>query len=236
MVKSWEEIQSTLMGCADDHTTFAATVGFARELGFEYCCYALRMPVPIHKPDWAIFNTYPNGWMDHYLTNNFIRSDPTVARGESSLLPIVWSDELFGSSPKLWTEARDFGLNFGLAKSCWLGGGVFGLLSLARSTSAIDFQEVRAIAESLNTLATLTHERMAELLGSQMAPQRLTLLTQREKEVLMWTSEGKTSAEIGQMLDISERTVNFHINNVLRKFDSPNKIQATARAVALGLL
>ncbi len=34
--------------------------------------------------------------------------------------------------------------------------------------------------------------------------------SKREKEILKWTAEGKTSAEIAMILSISENTVNFH--------------------------
>ena len=40
-----------------------------------------------------------------------------------------------------------------------------------------------------------------------------TPLTGRELECLEWVSHGKTSWEIGTILDLSERTVNFHLSN-----------------------
>jgi len=62
------------------------------------------------------------------------------------------------------------------------------------------------------------------------------LLTTRELTVLRWTAAGKTSAEIGIILGISTRTVNFHITTVLTKLDAVNKTQAVVKAVMLGLL
>ena len=38
--------------------------------------------------------------------------------------------------------------------------------------------------------------------------------SKREKEILKWTAEGKTSAEIAIILSISENTVNFHQKNM----------------------
>ncbi|MGN6666559.1 MAG: transcriptional activator protein SolR, partial [Trinickia sp.] len=61
-------------------------------------------------------------------------------------------------------------------------------------------------------------------------------LTPRECEVLCWTGEGKTACEIGQILNISERTVNFHVNNVLLKLNATNKVQAVVKAIAMGLI
>jgi LuxR family quorum-sensing system transcriptional regulator SolR len=54
--------------------------------------------------------------------------------------------------------------------------------------------------------------------------------------VLRWTGEGKTSYEIGKILSISERTVNFHVNNVLSKLAATNKVQAVVKAIATGLI
>jgi LuxR family transcriptional regulator/LuxR family quorum-sensing system transcriptional regulator SolR len=61
-------------------------------------------------------------------------------------------------------------------------------------------------------------------------------LTAREREILHWASEGKTSEIIGAILNISTRTVNFHISNVLTKLVAVNKVQAVAKARTFGLL
>ncbi|MFH4351257.1 LuxR C-terminal-related transcriptional regulator, partial [Acinetobacter baumannii] len=55
-------------------------------------------------------------------------------------------------------------------------------------------------------------------------------------EALRWTAEGKTSAEIAQILGVTERTVNFHLSNSMQKLNVNNKISAAIRAVMLGLL
>jgi len=54
--------------------------------------------------------------------------------------------------------------------------------------------------------------------------------------VLRWTADGKTSSEISCILNIAERTVNFHINNVVAKLNAANKTSAAIKAAMLGLL
>ena len=61
-------------------------------------------------------------------------------------------------------------------------------------------------------------------------------LTEREIMVLRWTAEGKTSGEISSILDITERTVNFHIANAMVKLNAVNKTAAVIRAAMVGLL
>lgn len=62
------------------------------------------------------------------------------------------------------------------------------------------------------------------------------VLTLREKDILRWCSEGKTSEEIAMLMGLSERTVNFHIGNSIKKLSVANKTVATAKAVYLQLI
>lgn len=51
------------------------------------------------------------------------------------------------------------------------------------------------------------------------SPYTPVYLTPREQQVLLWCAYGKSSWEIGQILQCKESTVNFHVANILRKFD-----------------
>jgi DNA-binding CsgD family transcriptional regulator len=56
-------------------------------------------------------------------------------------------------------------------------------------------------------------------------------LSDREQEVLKWMKEGKTNWEISQILQISERTVKFHIRNIFKKLGASRRSQAVALAI-----
>lgn len=59
-------------------------------------------------------------------------------------------------------------------------------------------------------------------------------LTSKEKEVLQWVVEGKTSWEIGKILSVSERTVKFHLRNIYSKLNVTNRTQAVTMASRCG--
>ena len=61
-------------------------------------------------------------------------------------------------------------------------------------------------------------------------------ITKRELECMRWASEGKTSWEISQILNISERTANFHVANCIEKTGSVNRQQAIAKCLLQGHL
>jgi len=61
-------------------------------------------------------------------------------------------------------------------------------------------------------------------------------ITPREQEILKWLKEGKTSWEIGQLVGISENTVNFHIKSLMKKLEANTRTQLVVAALQKGLL
>jgi len=57
-------------------------------------------------------------------------------------------------------------------------------------------------------------------------------ISPREKEVLKWIIEGKTNWEIGVILHISERTVKFHVQNLMKKLRATNRYHIVAKALS----
>lgn len=61
---------------------------------------------------------------------------------------------------------------------------------------------------------------------------RHVALNERELECLTWSARGKTSPEIAQIVSISKRTVNFHIENACRKLNVSTRTEAVVKAAS----
>jgi len=61
-------------------------------------------------------------------------------------------------------------------------------------------------------------------------------LTLRENEILRWVMEGKSTWDISKIIKISESTVKFHIENLMKKLSAVNRTQAVAIAIHEGLI
>lgn len=59
-------------------------------------------------------------------------------------------------------------------------------------------------------------------------------LSRREYEVLELIARGCKNREIAQALAIEERTVRFHVENILDKLDVNNRTEATSYAYRMG--
>ncbi len=61
-------------------------------------------------------------------------------------------------------------------------------------------------------------------------------LSDREREALTWAARGKTREEIGHIMNITKRTVEFHLDNAQIKLGVKTRIEAAVRATILGLI
>ena len=72
--------------------------------------------------------------------------------------------------------------------------------------------------------------------GVILAEQSVSVLTRKEIECLGWCKEGKTNWEIGEILFISEKTVEFHLRNTMKKLGATNRITAVVAGIKRGLI
>ncbi len=184
-----------------------------------------------------MFNNYPENWSVRYRDLNYVDIDPTVQHCQISIRPIIWSENLLAQARDFWEEANSYGLKYGWAQSCYDGNGVAGMLTLARSEEDLSDVELYCKNLAMIWLTQSVHLNMSRLLTSKLLPQKTEVyLSDRERSILHWTAQGKTSSEISEILNISERTVNFHITNASFKLGTNNKTAATIQAALLGLL
>jgi DNA-binding response OmpR family regulator/DNA-binding CsgD family transcriptional regulator len=107
-----------------------------------------------------------------------------------------------------------------------------GTKSQARSTLQVGSQRLEISVLSPigpdELLFSLTEVGAA---GDEHTLRQSLSLTTRESEVLLWISRGKSNREIGEILTISPRTVNKHLEQIFNKLGVENRASAAARAV-----
>lgn len=84
-------------------------------------------------------------------------------------------------------------------------------------------------------LATIITARLARG-GRHFAASKHYDLNNREAEVLTWAARGKTSAEIARIVDLTKRTVDFHIDNARGKLNAATRMHAAVIAASVGLI
>jgi DNA-binding CsgD family transcriptional regulator len=105
------------------------------------------------------------------------------------------------------------------------------LVALESSTSAIKLQVsyVGQVAPGEFLLRVLE----GEFENDSLVLKRKLQLTQRESEVLMWIARGKSNRDIAEILGLSPRTVNKHLEQIYAKLGVENRASAATLAVRM---
>jgi LuxR family quorum sensing-dependent transcriptional regulator len=181
-----------------------------------------------------LLNGWPKGWTDLYTKLNLVQNDPVVAHCFRSNAPFEWNEAPYDAvtNPKakdVMDRATDFRMKRGFCVPIHTSEGFQAVVTMAGATVDLEGQAKRA----LHLMALYAHGKAIELCGQPKFP-RPRLLTKREREILQWTSVGKTAWEISQILHISEETVVTHLKAAAAKFDTSNRIATVVAALRRG--
>ena len=213
---------------------------FVRQLGFDTFVYALRFPAQFSESRLIIITSYPDAWIDHYFENDYSSADPVMDHCKKHVTPFAWHDIAKGSSntaEKVMSEAAEFGLRNGVTVPVHAPHGELGIFSMALNRNNKSALEVTDHAlPFVQLLASYLHESLRRVSDFGGAGDEKNILSDRERECLRWVADGKTSWEISVLLNVSERTVNFHLKNAAVKLDVFNRQHAVVKAVLKGLI
>lgn len=228
---------TTLSHAQSFEEVFDIIAAQARALDFDMCAYGARDPLPVTRPTFSTRNTYPDSWRQRYLEENYFVHDPVVRYGLIYTSPLVWPVDACADEP-FWQEAKAHGLAHGWSQPIRDKHGRIAMWSVSRNAENISDLELAATESRLIYLAHAAHAVNSRLVDAPTAAASTHTgpFTTREKEVLKWAADGKTALEIGSILSISERTITFHMQNIMEKLNSVNKTQAIVKAVLLGII
>jgi LuxR family transcriptional regulator, quorum-sensing system regulator BjaR1 len=197
------------------------------QIGAEYLC-VIFLPRPgEHIEDVCLAWKVPPLWRTLYSVEDFFQRDPAVRQTGRTVLPFDWKDSPYDpeAEPEMgevMDRARDFGVHKGMVIPIPSPGGMIGGIWVAGP----HFDERQVHEPFLHTLSLHVFHRLQHLVGGGV--KRHAHLSDREREILAWASEGKTAWEIGCILTLSQRTVEWHIGQACKKLGATNRLQAIA--------
>lgn len=204
-------------------------------LGFDTWWFSLLVPSPVTLPRLYLRGNYPEEWASRNRRGWQPGRNPILRRAHYSCLPIVWASEDQSTDREFWSVLTQRGNRYGWSKPTRIYAHASAVLTLARGDKPLSYAELREKGPALMLLSYSVQQSMcAELQDELHVPDGFGL-TSREREVMLWTAEGKTSSEISSILNIAETTVIFHITNAVKKTNSVNRAQAAAKVALWGL-
>ncbi|WP_077046016.1 LuxR family transcriptional regulator [Pseudomonas sp. KK4] len=237
-MERWKESQlEQISSTTDLGNAFQTSLGFVKNIGFKFFAFSTTCPTKtehFHKP---LFNNYPVAWSREYEKKKLVAADPVVAHCNQSTLPVLWSEDLFCNTPWIWNALEREGIQHGWSQAVHdEESGLCSILSLARSHCPISAWELYENLGFTTFIAHHLHDLVARTLPQEAKKVCATNLSDREVDVLNLAATGKTAYESARILNLSARTVNFHVQEAIRKLGVNNKVSAVIAAAKAGYL
>ncbi len=209
-------------------------IKFGKQLGFDLINADYATPRPNRA--WISVNNFSKQWLDEQTV--FEHKDPVIVAVDATPKPVLWDRDFFVKSgfANLAEVITKHGFKAGVEVPTYSPSGSELHLGFSRDgdlpSNPLELTRVVADAQLFAAFALpaldrlLTHTRDADF----------PRLTSKELEVMKWTAAGKTAFEVGTILGITERTANFHMQNICAKLGVINKRAAIAKAIQLRLV
>jgi len=237
-MERWKETQlNQLAGAKEFDNAYQISLNFIKNLGFKFCAFSTTSKAPTTSTTAFIRNNFPPDWNTLYEQNKFDVIDPVAAHCAQSMLPILWSEDAFAKTPWIWQAMQEQKLQHGWSQSIHdEENDLCSVLSLARSHCEVTAYEMYENLGFTVLISRHLHALAAMALPRKAPAPSIPHLSAREIEVLKLSADGKTAYEISRILNLSERTVNFHVHRSIEKLGVCNKISAVIKATRVGVI
>ncbi len=215
------------------------TQAITEELGFD--CFAL-----LHSPrqrgapaETVQITTYPDNWVEMVRDRAYWVDDPVFAACEIAVAGFPWKHipdmvVLSERQRDVMRLARREGLLDGFTVPMPKGGTTVGLCSFATRRERPSDHYAAAAAQSVGWFAFEAARRINAHELIQLPP--AAALTPRQLDCIVLYARGKSDASMGQLLGISPKTCNEHIEIAKRRYGVATRQQLLARALWNGQL
>lgn len=232
------------VGLSEDFESFERRlVSTADAMGFPMISGALmRGGLSVEGVEGRTFGNIPDGHADAAKDMDDALRDPVLDRLMSQPLPVVYDQNTYVAAGvgELWENQAPYGYKTGIAVKLHLPENKTFLLGVDREealpNAAGGLMQVIGGLQLLASHAMVAADRLLSRKLNERAVVPLPKLTKREMDVLSWTAHGKTAWEVSVILGMSEKTVNFHLGNTMRKLGVNSKHQAVIKYMAAGIL
>lgn len=190
------------------------------------------LPVP-QDSDWhraILCDGWSPEWFARYESERHFLHDPCAARSRLAAEPFLWHelpvDSLTARGRLVMNEASEFGMNDGLCVPIHVP-----LSGPAVVTAASDRIEIPPGTFPLVEAICVHTFRKLSALEVRADEERAPPLTPRERELLQWSAQGKSTDDISCILGVTTNTVESHHRNIREKLDAINVAHAIVKAL-----
>ncbi|WOF45297.1 LuxR family transcriptional regulator [Sphingopyxis indica] len=188
-----------------------------------------------HRQTTLFIHNLPAAWTD--VCESLVLRDLIGRAGERSVTGFHWRDlenliPLTRSERQLLATGREIGVDDGYSISRHLPGEASGCCSFVAPVGVPLTRNLLLFADLAGTLAIASARRIAGGSGAPPDP----VLSDRQRECVLWWARGKTASEIAVILGIAKFTAAQHLKMARERYNVPCRQMLILCALFDGLI
>ncbi|MCM8732424.1 LuxR family transcriptional regulator [Hephaestia sp. GCM10023244] len=211
----------------------------ATQLGFAH--FALSHHVDLARAGGRAIrlHNYPERWAAYYETNALGVTDPVHRASHVTSIGFRWSRipeliPLTARDRQMLARGRDEGIGDGFTVPAHVPGEARGSCSFANPADREMTREHLPVAQLVGAFAFERARRLAAVRPFAVTPR--AVLTDRQRDCVLWVARGKGDWETSRILGVSEETVACHIKHACERYDVNKRTLLMIRTLFDGTL
>jgi LuxR family quorum-sensing system transcriptional regulator CciR len=226
------------VGCADDLSQ--AMRDICEALGFQYFALTHHVDIVAASASAIRLHNYPARWADYYEGNALGVSDPVHRASHKTSVGFRWSRmpamiPLTSADRHMLALGREQGIGDGFTVPANVPGEARGSCSFANEADRPIPEAMLPIAQLAGLFAFECARRLWSVRVLD-AEEPMPVLTDRQRDCILWAARGKSDWEISRILGVSEETVARHIKQGCERYGVNKRTLLAIRALFDGTL
>lgn len=208
---------------------------------FSFTYYATH-PKSKEKIQYDFSSLNFSAWHNHYIQEGYSEIDTTFLDVYQTTVPVFWDihQQLKSAKSPREKQMRLDSIEFNIEKGVCIPihgpRGDLANLLVVQMKGEKCLENWHELQYELLAIAHYYYTYLQKYLIDLQTEDHQYHLTQREMQCLLLIGQQHTVSQIAEKLDLTERTVNFHIQNINKKLGTQNKYQSLAKALEKNLL
>lgn len=191
-----------------------------QQLGFDHFALTLESPSSLETAPAVLLHDYPDEWARVYVSFDLAGRDPVRRACDKSMVGFSWQKlerliPLTRGDRQMLAVGRECGIGDGYTVPRFLPGTTRGTCTFAVAPGQELPKPGLFAAEIVGGLALVS---ALEICGDAGRPAK-AVLSDRQRDCLLWSARGKTAAETAIILGISAETVVQHLKMARERYD-----------------
>lgn len=211
----------------------------ARDMGFDH--FALTHHIDIKRASHGAIrlHDYPDDWVEFFDDQRLGTCDPVHRASHVTSVGFAWAEvprliTMTAGDHRILALAREHGLGEGFTVPAHVPGEARGSCSFASRYGRQLPTDILPLAQLAGAFAFEGARRLwrADALG----PHPLPVLTDRQRDCLVWVARGKSDWEVSRILGISHETVTRHVKEARGRYGMDKRTPLVIRALFDGTI